>query len=125
MEIKENPVERTNMLLDRLDHDIVIGSGVLRVGGKAYTAQLVKCRLLTLFGEWGPEPALGIPWVRFLSDAEDEVEIYEAIEDCVANTPNVVSVKNIDVSSKNRQLSASMEISTIYGEIKEDVTWHL
>ena len=49
-----------NLKLDN-GWDIIPGKGMTRVVGVEYIAQLVKSRLLTLYGEWDLDLTIGVP----------------------------------------------------------------
>lgn len=81
------------------DHDIIIGRGASRVGGLAYTAQLVKSRLLTVLGEWKADESRGLPWFSEIMIKSPDLSLVEGlILNCIKETPHVVDVTGINLS---------------------------
>lgn len=115
-----------NLRLDSITHDIIIGRGATRVGGAERVAQLCKCRLLTLLGEWKQDTNLGLPWFdAILSKQTRPSDIQAAVANIIRGTNGVqqlVSVK-IDADYKERYLTLSFVAISDYGDISEFMTW--
>ncbi|QQV88372.1 putative baseplate wedge protein [Erwinia phage Fifi44] len=114
-----------NLKLDA-NHDIIIGRGTTRVGGVEYVAQLVKCRLLTLLGEWQQDSTLGLPWyeVIFTKDVRDS-DIQVAVANIIRSTNHVRQLLSIDIDAdrKARILTINFVAISDYGNISEVVEW--
>lgn len=108
------------------DHDIVIGRSAARIGGATFVAQLVKCRILTLLGEWQNDTSIGLPWFDSIFTKGVRVaDIQVAISNIIRSTNNVREILSLDVSAdyRARQLSISFSAISEYGDISELVTW--
>lgn len=116
-----------NLLLDK-NHDIVIGRGATRVGGVEYVAQLVKCRLLTLLGEWQNDTSLGLPWFDgILSKNSRTSDIQVALANIIRGTNHVRQLLSITVDAdyRTRILNVSFVAISDYGDVTEMVEWQL
>lgn len=114
-----------NLALDT-NHDIIIGRSATRVGGAEFVAQLVKCRIMTLLGEWQNDTSIGLPWFDSIFTKGVRVaDIQVAIANIIRSTNNVREVLSLDVSAdyRERQLSISFTAISTYGDITELVTW--
>jgi len=114
-----------NLALDS-NHDILIGRGATRVGGAAFVAQLVKCRLLTILGEWQNDTSIGLGWFDaiFVKGARVS-DIQAAVANIIRSTNHVLQLISIDVDAdyRNRVLKISFIAVSDYGEISEIVQW--
>lgn len=114
-----------NLLLDS-NHDIIIGRGATRVGGAAQVAQLVKCRLLTLLGEWKHDTTLGLPWYEaiFIKNVRT-ADIQAAVANIIRQTKGVQQLISIDIDAdtKERLLSISFVAISDYGQLSEYLEW--
>lgn len=114
-----------NLKLDS-NHDIIIGRGATRVGGAEQVAQLVKCRLLALLGEWKLDTSLGIPWFDSIFTKNVRVsDIQATIANIIRSTNGVQQLISIDINPDFRERSLSISFVAIsdYGNIKDFVTW--
>lgn len=114
-----------NLKLDS-NHDIIIGRGATRIGGVEQVAQLVKCRLLALLGEWKLDETVGIPWFESIFTKNARVsDIQATIANIIRSTNGVQQLISIEVDPdfRERTLSISFVAISDYGNIKDFVTW--
>lgn len=114
-----------NLALDS-NHDIIIGRGAARIEGAAQVAQLVKCRLLTLLGEWKQDTSLGLPWFEgIFSKTVRPADIQAAIANIIRETAGVQQLISIDINTnfKERLLTISFIAISDYGDISDFVEW--
>ncbi|QEM43047.1 baseplate wedge protein [Escherichia phage vB_EcoM_4HA13] len=114
-----------NLALDS-NHDIIIGRGATRIEGAAQVAQLVKCRLLTLLGEWKLDTSLGLPWFDAIFTKQVRpADIEAALANIIRGTAGVQQLISIDISPdfRERTLSISFIAISDYGDISEYLTW--
>lgn len=114
-----------NLKLDT-NHDIIIGRGATRVGGVDQVAQLVKCRLLALLGEWKLDPNLGIPWFESVFTKNTRIsDVQATVANIIRSTNGVQQLISIDINPDFRERSLSISFVAIsdYGNIKDFVTW--
>lgn len=108
------------------DHDIIIGRGATRVGGAEQVAQLCKCRLLTLLGEWKQNTSLGLPWFEAIFTKQVRVaDIETAVANIIRSTNGVQQLIAIDIDAnfRTRELSISFTAISDYGDLADFVTW--
>lgn len=115
-----------NLKLDEGSHDIVLGrTGFERVNGIALTKQLVKCRLLTVLGEWAPDPSLGLPWFDEIMIKGQRLPILEGMfRDCIKGTDHVLDLLSLNLSLDvgSRTLTVSFEAISDWGEFEDTIT---
>lgn len=114
-----------NLALDS-NHDIIIGRGATRIEGAPQVAQLVKCRLLTLFGEWKQDTSLGLPWFEgIFTKNVRPADIQTAIANIIRSTSGVQQLISIDVEPnfRDRVLSISFIVISDYGDISDFLEW--
>lgn len=114
-----------NLKLDS-NHDIIIGRGATRVGGAEQVAQLVKCRLLALLGEWKLDANIGIPWYDAIFTKQARVaDIQTALANIIRSTNGVKQLISIDIDAdfRTRVLTVSFVAISDYGDISEYVSW--
>lgn len=114
-----------NMMLDS-NHDIIIGRGTTRITGAPMVAQLCKCRLLTLLGEWKQDESLGLPWFdAIFSKRVRPSDIQAAVANILRNTNHVRQVISIDINAdyRERALSISFVAISDFGDISEIAEW--
>ena len=114
-----------NLALDS-NHDIIIGRGATRIDGAAQVAQLVKCRLLTLLGEWKQDTSLGLPWFDAIFTKQVRPsDIEAAIANIIRGTAGVQQLISVDINPDYRErfLSISFVAISDYGDISEYLTW--
>lgn len=114
-----------NLALDS-NHDIIIGRGTTRISGAAQVAQLVKCRLLTIFGEWKLDNSLGLPWFEAIFTKQVRPsDIEAAIANIIRGTAGVQQLISIDIDAdyQARSLGISFTALSDYGNITEFLTW--
>lgn len=114
-----------NLALDS-NHDIIIGRGATRISGAAQVAQLVKCRLLTLMGEWKLDSSIGLPWFEAIFTKQVRpADIEAAIANIIRGTPGVQQLISIEIDADYRVRSLGISFSAIsdYGDITEYLTW--
>lgn len=115
-----------NLKLDEHTHDLVIGrQGAERVKGLALTKQLVKCRLLTVLGEWAPDTTLGLPWFDEIMIKGQRLSVIEGLlRDCILGTDHVLDLLsfNMQLDKVTRTLTVSFEAVSDWGEFDVVVT---
>lgn len=114
-----------NLALDS-NHDIIIGRGTTRISGAAQVAQLVKCRLLTIFGEWKLDNSLGLPWFEAIFTKQVRPsDIEAAIANIIRGTTGVQQLISIDIDADYRARSLGISFTALsdYGDITEFLTW--
>ena len=114
-----------NLALDS-NHDIIIGRGTTRISGAAQVAQLVKCRLLTIFGEWKLDNSLGLPWFEAIFTKQVRPsDIESAIANIIRGTAGVQQLISIDIDADYRARSLGISFTALsdYGDITEFLTW--
>lgn len=114
-----------NLALDS-NHDIIIGRGATRIIGAPQVAQLVKCRILTLLGEWKQDTSLGLPWfdgifTKNVRPADIESALANIIRD-TAGVQQLISI-NINPDFRQRVLTVSFIAISDYGDITDFVEW--
>jgi hypothetical protein len=114
-----------NLALDS-NHDIIIGRGATRIEGAPQVAQLVKCRLLTLLGEWKQDTSLGLPWFTgiFTKNVRPS-DIQAALANIIRSTNGVQQLIDIQITPdfRARMLTISFVAISDYGDISEFVEW--
>ena len=114
-----------NLALDS-NHDIIIGRGTTRISGAAQVAQLVKCRLLTIFGEWKLDNSLGLPWFEAIFTKQVRPsDIEAAIANIIRGTVGVQQLISIEINADYRARSLGISFTALsdYGDITEFLTW--
>lgn len=114
-----------NLALDS-NHDIIIGRGATRVGGAEHIAQLVKCRLLTLLGEWKQDASLGIPWFEgIFTKNVRPADIQLTIANIIRGTAGVQQLISIEVGADYRARTLTITFTAIsdYGNISDFLLW--
>lgn len=114
-----------NLALDS-NHDIIIGRGATRIDGAPRVAQLVKCRLLTLLGEWKQDTSLGLPWFdAIFSKTVRPADIESALANIIRGTAGVQQLISIDIDAdfRARSLTVSFVAISDYGDISDYTTW--
>ena len=114
-----------NLALDS-NHDIIIGRGATRIGGAEQIAQLVKCRLLTLLGEWKQDTSLGIPWfegifTKNVRPADIQLTIANIIRG-TAGVQQLISIE-LDADYRARRLTITFTAISDYGNISDFLLW--
>lgn len=114
-----------NLALDS-NHDIIIGRGATRVGGAEQISQLVKCRLLTLLGEWKQDTSLGIPWfegifTKNVRPADIQLTIANIIRG-TAGVQQLISIE-LDADYRARKLTITFTAISDYGNISDFLLW--
>lgn len=106
------------------DHDIIIGRSAERTQGLEFTAQLVKCRLLTFLGEWELNRNLGLPWMGVLRKSFDISALKFAVQNTIENTAGVLTVDSLSMraDTKTRMLTIEFTVTSKYGEISSGVS---
>lgn len=115
----------SNLKLDS-NHDIIIGRGATRVVGVEQVAQLVKCRLLTILGEWELDTNLGLPWFESIFTKNVRpADIEAALANIIRTTNGVRQLVSLDVNPdyRTRQLAVSFVAASVYGDLDEIITW--
>lgn len=114
-----------NLALDS-NHDIIIGRGATRIGGAEQVAQLCKCRLLTLLGEWKQDTSLGLPWFDAIFSKQVRAsDIESAVANIIRSTNGVQQLISIQVEPdfRTRELNISFTAISDYGNLSDFVTW--
>jgi hypothetical protein len=113
-----------NLQLDPNTWDIIIGRSTTRVSGLAYTSQLVKSRLLTILGEWKPDPTLGMPWFDSVMTKAPDISLIEGlILDVIIGTDHVLDVSEISLNldKSSRTLNVSFSAISDWGVFEQTV----
>ena len=114
-----------NLALDS-NHDIIIGRGATRIGGAEQIAQLVKCRLLTLLGEWKQDTSLGIPWFEgIFTKNVRPADIQLTIANIIRGTAGVQQLISIELDADYRARILTITFTAIsdYGNISDFLLW--
>lgn len=112
-----------NLKLDS-NWDIIPGKGMTRIVGVDYIAQLVKCRLLTLYGEWDLDLTLGVPWFNEILGTTSGINTaQQIILDTINQTWGVYEVITFDATYSNRQLSITFTAASIFGDFTSEVSY--
>ena len=114
-----------NLALDS-NHDIIIGRGATRIGGAEQIAQLVKCRLLTLLGEWKQDTSLGIPWFEgIFTKNVRPADIQLTIANIIRGTAGVQQQISIELDADYRARTLTITFTAIsdYGNISDFLLW--
>lgn len=114
-----------NLALDS-NHDIIIGRGATRIGGAEQIAQLVKCRLLTLLGEWKQDTSLGIPWFEgIFTKNVRPADIQLTIANIIRGTAGVQQLISIELDADYRARTLTITFTAIsdYGNISDFLLW--
>lgn len=114
-----------NLALDS-NHDIIIGRGATRIGGAEQIAQLVKCRLLTLLGEWKQDTSLGIPWFEgIFTKNVRPADIQLTIANIIRGTAGVQQLISIELDADYRARTITITFTAIseYGNISDFLLW--
>ena len=114
-----------NLALDS-NHDIIIGRGATRIGGAKQIAQLVKCRLLTLLGEWKQDTSLGIPWFEgIFTKNVRPADIQLTIANIIRGTAGVQQLISIELDADYRARTLTITFTAIsdYGNISDFLLW--
>ena len=114
-----------NLALDS-NHDIIIGRGASRVGGAEQISQLVKCRLLTLLGEWKQDTSLGIPWFEgIFTKNVRPADIQLTIANIIRGTAGVQQLISIELDADYRARTLTITFTAIsdYGNISDFLLW--
>lgn len=114
-----------NLALDS-NHDIIIGRGATRIGGAEQIAQLVKCRLLTLLGEWKQDTSLGIPWFEgIFTKNVRPADIQLTIANIIRGTAGVQQLISIELDANYRARTLTITFTAIsdYGNISDFLLW--
>lgn len=108
------------------DHDIIIGRGATRVHGVEQVAQLVKCRLLTVFAEWEQDKNLGVPWFEGIFKKNAKLsDVQTALANVIRRTNGVLHLISLEVvaDTKTRKLSVNFDALSVYGKLSDVVEW--
>ena len=114
-----------NLALDS-NHDIIIGRGATRIGGAEQIAQLVKCRLLTLLGEWKQDTSMGIPWFEgIFTKNVRPADIQLTIANIIRGTAGVQQLISIELDADYRARTLTITFTAIsdYGNISDFLLW--
>ena len=117
----------SNFKLDS-SHDIIIGRGATRIGGKSdeYVTQLVKCRLLFMLNTWELDPSLGLPWLQSLLVKDVENSLFQGlINDTISKTPGVARVDALSLQRGHdgRTMNIKFRATTInHSQISSEVS---
>jgi len=113
-----------NFKLDS-SHDLLIGRGATRTSELDYTVQTVKCRLLTILGEWQLDPSKGVPWLEVLSKNYDIEATRTVVRQIIQTSPGVLSVDSLvfQVDTTARLLTITFTATSIYGAVNSEVNY--
>lgn len=110
-----------NLKLDS-NNDLCIDRGAVRTRGLPYIAQLIKCKLQTIKGEWELNRTIGIPWFDDLLKHDYNLDlIYSWIHKTLLSVDGVTAVDDIllAVDTHERKLVVGFVVSTIYGSLSK------
>ena len=112
-----------NLKLDS-NWDIIPGRGMARVVGVEYIAQLVKSKLLTLYGEWDLDLTVGVPWFNnVLGTSEGLQSAQQIILNTINQTWGVFEVTDFNATYSNRQLTVTFTAASIFGNLTSEVSY--
>jgi hypothetical protein len=114
----------SNLAIDPITGDLVIGRSAARVVGVDYTAQLLRERLQTLLGEWEQDPTLGMDWIGLLSRNAPITEIERKVRTLILETSQVLEIISLTVipNYRLRKLSIDFVVASTHGDINGSVT---
>ena len=114
-----------NMKLDPNYWDLIIDRGVVRTERLEHTAQMVKCRLQTVLGEWSPRPNLGLPWFDTIFTKAPDVSLIQALVTDeikkIAHVRNVLQIE-LNLDGAKRTLNISFIAESDWGDIESNTT---
>ena len=97
------------------------------VSGAQAVSQAIQTRLLLLQGEWWESTEEGLPLFQNILGKPGTPENIQAIDliirDRIANTPDVIDIKNFQSSYENRKYSLRCIVETKYGEATVEVSF--
>jgi hypothetical protein len=100
------------LALDELNHDIYVDPTTHRLvrltDFAAIVAQRIKCRFLTVLGEWYQDPTIGVPlFDQVLVKNPDLIALKHLFTSVASGVPGVASVDSMNLSfdSAARKLS--------------------
>lgn len=103
-----------NLKLDST-HDIIIGRGTTRTG--QFVAQLVKCRLLTVLGEWEQDRSLGVPWINKVFIRGNSLGIvHNYVYDVIIRTNGVAAVTRLVLTPDYKKRILTIEFTGVAEE---------
>lgn len=106
--------------LDDLNHDLYVVDGHLArlTDFAAVVAQRIKCRLLTVRGEWYQDPSIGVPlFEQVLVKNPDLVALQHLFTSVIAGVEGVSRVRsvNLELDSATRNLRVTFEVTATDG----------
>ena len=125
----------SNLLLSD-SHDLIVGRGMTRIQAQTtgFVAQLVKCRLLSLLGEWELDTTIGVDWFSLLSEGSPSAlaQLELVVRNTITSTYGVRDLVDIELTPtvdgqgrNNRGLAITFRATSIYDDstIKEVVSY--
>lgn len=85
--------------------------------GQEEIAQNLKTRLLSFKNDWFLDNEANIDWWSLLGTKNNEQIIINEVTRVTLDTDGVVSINSLDTTLKNRNITISVAVTTIYGEI--------
>ncbi len=113
--------------LDSATNDIIKldGGGIARVADGRYTVQLVKCKLLTLLGEWRLDTTKG--WINYedFKRNPDLFDIEIRAREVILGCKGVQKINSLNLVLSERVLTLTFQATTIYGGIDLTIPWSI
>lgn len=119
-----------SMIYRKLDAngDYVFGNNKLDyIDGKEAVAQAIKTKICLFYQEWWENLSLGIPMFQSIigkvADSNEQMTITLLVTQRITEISEVTTVKNVEINYNNdvRTISLSLNVDTIYGEVKTEV----
>ena len=97
------------------------------LSGEMAVAQAVKTRLLLLEGEWWEDQSNGLPLFQSILGQPGTPEKLKSIDlilqERIATTPGVISIKDFTGTYENRQYTVNCTVETEFGDAVIDITF--
>lgn len=105
--------------IDNSTGDMTISSAAFSiVSGAAEVVQRIKIHLARCLGEWFLNTVLGLPWYQGLLGSKDSRSIDLALRREIQSIYGVRNIKKLNIAQNSREVSAYIEVYTIYATIE-------
>jgi hypothetical protein len=110
----------SNLAIDPVSGDLIIGRGATRIAGVDYTAQLLRSRLQTLLGEWEQDTELGIDWLGMLGRKAPLLEIERKLRTLILETSDVKAIVSLTIvpDYRYRKLAIDFVVLSTFGTVE-------
>jgi hypothetical protein len=109
-----------DLALDANDDTYLLNGDLVFVSGVEGIASDLRSRLQTFAGECFLDTSLGVPWLeKVLGHKPTPGELQAIFRSVILETPGVLSVQRLDVSTTARVLSVSFRATTATGATLE------